>query len=187
MTAQEFKKAKTLILKRLHKDNKKEFYCHVQFVLKVGLELSKKYNADAKIVELSCLLHDIGRGHEIGDEDHGESGARIAAELLKNTTIPRKEIRIILDCIRFHNKKLSQYTLEQKIVITADGASKVLYHEAFMLLCKKQTYEEKLTWGKKYLEKGYKKTLFPEYKEYITGRYMTIKQIYDTIPALPRP
>lgn len=186
MTEQTFNQAKQLALELLLKDKEKEFHCHVQFVVKVGLLLAKNHNADAKIIELSCLLHDIGRDHEIGEEDHGDSGARIAEKILEQTEISSAEIKIILDCIRFHTKEIPEYTLEQKIVITADCASKVEYHEAFMLLCKKQTYQERLTWGKKYLEKGYALTLFPEYKERIADRYKTIKNIYDSIPALTR-
>lgn len=184
MTDKEFIRVREIILKRLHEDKSKELHCHIQFVVKVGMELVKKYDGDAKIIELSCLLHDIGRDHEVGDEDHGDAGARIAAKLLETTTIPQKEVAVILDCIRFHNKRLPSYTLEQQIVITADSASKVLYHEAFMLLCKKTSYEEKLRWGNKYLEKGYHNTVLPEYKQAIERKYKEIKKIYDAIPAL---
>jgi putative nucleotidyltransferase with HDIG domain len=181
MAKKEFQKAVKLSLLRLYKDKEKELNCHVRFVLKVGLELAEQYRADKDIITLSCLLHDIGRDHETGDEDHGDAGARIAAGILKQTNIPQEEVATILSCIKFHTKDLSNYTLEQKIVITADCATKVLYHEAFMLLCKKQTYEEKLAWGKKYLEKGYSKTLFPDYKRYITPKYNSLKQTYDAV------
>ena len=186
MTEKEFKKVRRFVLTRLLKDKEKEFYCHIQFVLKVGLELAQSYNADPKIIELSCLFHDIGRDQEIGEEDHGDSGARIAADLLANTKIPPDETNIILGSIRSHTKKLPKYTLEQKILITADNASKVLYHEAFMLLCKKQTYAEKLAWGIKYLEKGYKNTLFSEYKKQISHKYWDLKETYRAVSAAPR-
>lgn len=184
MTNKIFKEAKKIALLRLHEDKEKELHCHVQFVLKVGLELAKKYHADEKVIELSCLLHDVGRDHEMDNEDHGDSGARISAELLKNCLIPKQELSTILSCIQMHTKKAPNYTLEQKIIITADNASKVIYHEAFMLLCKKQTFEERLAWGLKYLEKGYKNTLFPEYKKNITDRYKLLKHIYSSVESL---
>lgn len=184
MTEQNYINVRDTILERLHQEKEKELHCHVQFVVRIGLELAKQFAVDSKIIELSCLLHDIGRDLEIGDEDHGDAGARIAQEILVKASIPPEEIAVILDCIRFHNKELPHYTLEQKIVITADSASKVQYHEAFMLLCKKQTYDEKLSWGKKYLEKGYNNTILSEYKHIVEEKYRTIKKIYDAIPAL---
>jgi putative nucleotidyltransferase with HDIG domain len=183
MTDKQFINAKQVVLCRLYEDKEKELQCHVQFVLRMGLELAEKYQVDPKIIELSCLLHDIGRSHEEGDEDHGDSGARIAKELLKDTGIASDELEIILKCIQNHTKKLHNYTIEQKIIITADGASKVLYHEAFILLCKKQSYREKLEWGRKYLEKGFRNTLFPESKRMITKKYKSLKETYDSIPA----
>ncbi len=183
MTNKQFLQAKELALALLHQDKAKELACHVQFVVMVGLELAQKYNVDTKIIELSCLLHDVGRSHEIEDEDHGDSGARITADLLRDVGIPKKEFTTILECIQKHTKNLPSYTIEQKIVITADGASKVLYHEAFMLLCKKQTYHEKLEWGKKYLEKGYKRTLMPEYKKTLVNKYKSIKTTYASISS----
>ncbi len=183
MTSTQFKKAKETILKRLVRDKEKELCCHVRFVLKIGLELAKKYKVDRRIIEISCLLHDVGRDHEMEHEDHGDAGARISSELLDGIGISKKEMITILACIKNHNKNLSFYTLEEKIVITADSASKVLYHEAFMLLCKKQTFQDKCEWGKRYLEKGYVNTLFPEYKKYITDKYRELKSTYALVSA----
>lgn len=183
MTLNQFKKAKEVIHKRLIVDKEKELYCHIQFVLKMGLELAEKYRADKRIIEIVCLLHDVGRDHETGGEDHGDAGARISIELLRNSGISKKEMNVIIACIKNHNKKLLSYTLEEKIVITADSASKVLYHEAFMLLCKKQTFKDRCEWGKKYLEKGYNNVLFPEIKKNITNKYKTLKSIYVLVSS----
>jgi putative nucleotidyltransferase with HDIG domain len=183
MTTSQLKNIRRAIITRLLAEKKKEYHCHIQFVVKVGVDLAKKYGANEQIIELSCLLHDIGRDHERETEDHADAGARIADELLQGMDVPQSERATITACIKNHNKTLPTYTLEEKIVISADCASKVLFHEAFMLLCKKQTYAEKLVWGKKYLEKGYHKILFPEYKEVITPRYNIIREVYDAVSA----
>ncbi len=181
MNTSQFNNAKKEIIQRLLNEKEKEYYCHIQFVVKLGLKLSRTHNVDSRVIELSCLLHDIGRDHEEGEEDHADAGARISTKILENLPISKNEKSIIVACVKNHNKILPEYSLEEKIVITADAASKVVYHEAFMLLCKKQTYTEKLAWGQKYLEKGYKKILFPEYKDRITKRYETINKVYQEV------
>lgn len=175
---------KKFILEKILAEKEKEYYCHVQFVRKVGLELAKKYKVDKEVIEVACLLHDIGRDNELEGEDHGDAGARISSELLKKGDFTAEETYIILSCIKKHNKEnKSVLTLEEKVVITADCASKVLYHEAFMLMCKKPTYVEKLAWGQKYLEKGYRNIKFPDYKLKIAPKYKALKDIYRSVTA----
>lgn len=178
-----FSLLKQNVIKKLLTEKEKEYLCHVQFVCQIGLELAKKYKVNRKLIEISCLLHDIGRSQEIGDEDHADAGARISRPILDGTFFSKSEIETILLCIKNHNKHISNPSIEEKIVITADCASKVLFHEAFMLLCKKETYKEKLEWGQKYLEKGYKNIPLPEYKSKVRLKYNTIKEIYDQIAA----
>lgn len=180
----DFSSLKQNIIKKLLTEKEKEYFCHVQFVCQIGLELAKKYKVNRKLIEISCLLHDIGRSQEIGDEDHADAGARMSKPILDNTFFSKAEREAILLCVKNHNKHISNPSIEEKIVITADCASKVLFHEAFMLLCKKQTYQQKLEWGQQYLEKGYKNIPIPEYKFLVKPKYKEIKKIYSQIATL---
>ncbi len=172
---------KKKLLKEILKEHEKEYHCHIQFVIKIGKELSKRYNVDPTTIELACILHDIGRDHELQEEKHEDAGARITLELLKNSGLPKRQINKIISCVKNHSNFDLNLPLEEKVVLTADSASKVLYHEAFMLMCEKETYKEKLEWGLKYLEKGYQKIAFPDFKREITKRYQTLKDIYDSV------
>lgn len=179
----EFQPLKEQVIQKLLEVHEKEYYCHVQFVAEIGRVLAKTHNVDENLIEIACLLHDLGRDFEIGEEDHGDAGKRMAEKLLEESILPEDVQEVVLRCIKNHCKELTEYTIEEKIVISADCAQKVQYHEAFILLCKKKTYKEKLIWGRKYLEKGYTKTLLPEYKETITSKYNELKSIYAKIDS----
>ena len=60
---------------------------------------------------------------------------------------------MICNCTQKHNGHYGFETIEEEIVANADSASKILFHEAFMLMCKKESFQEKAAWGIKYLEK----------------------------------
>ena len=159
----------------------KEYWCHIQFVHKIGRQLAKQYKANPLVVELGCLLHDIGRDHEVDGEPHSEASVRIASKILSKYHLDEKIIALTLACIKNHNSISTGKTIEEKIVNSADGASKVLYHEAFMLLCKKLTYEDKLAWGRKYLEKGYQQVKIGAVKKRLKPKYDFVKSVYSQI------
>ncbi len=62
------------------------------------------HTVDLEALHFACLLHDIGKVHELPGEDHGEAGARIADTILEDhiDTDRRKMIR---SCIMWHNKR----------------------------------------------------------------------------------
>jgi hypothetical protein len=55
----------------------------------------------------------------------------------------------------------------------------VEFHEAFVLMSKKQTYVEKLLWARKYLDKGYSKISFDSYKESLRPKYEALSAMYQ--------
>lgn len=161
-------------------DHEKEYACHVEFVRKIGLELAARYNARKDTVDIACLLHDIGRGREIGQEEHEDVSVRIARELIKDID-PVKQ-GLILACIAHHNNKHPVDTIEERIIICADSGSKVVYHSAFMLMCRKEGHIERAKWGLKYLEKGYKNAgVIPEYQMEIETEYLRLKSVYQQV------
>ena len=161
--------------------HRKEWHCHIQFVLHLADRYASVYDANRDIVRLSAILHDIGRDQELPEEHHEQAGVRIASEWMaaQNTTTIDKEL--VLRCIANHGADVSPRTIEEKIVITADAASKIEFHEAFMLLCKKTTHEERAMWGMNYLQKGYAKIQFNEVRSEIDPLYARIKMIYEDV------
>ena len=157
----------------------KEFYCHIQFVRKIGLELSKKHSADDLVMEIACLLHDIGRKQEIGVENHAQAGVRLIRPLLGEFALSIKQKELILQCILNHGGHQKPKSEEGKIIISADAASKVLYHEAFMLLCKKDNSKDKAKWDLKYLEKGFAQVQHQDLE--LKTKYNHLKSVYSAI------
>lgn len=176
---------KKKIIDILLKEKKKEYLCHIQYVVEIGSRLAKEYHVDEAIIEAACLLHDIGRDKELSGERHCQAGKRIAEELLTNTNcFNNSQKEKIFSCILSHNSQEIPVTIEEQIVRTSDGGSKVQYHEAFMLLCNKYTYEERLAWGIKYLEKGYSNISLESYKKEVSQKYFSIVSIYNKIAGM---
>jgi putative nucleotidyltransferase with HDIG domain len=79
---------------------------HVDRVRNWALEIAKaeKYN-DLEKVEAAALLHDVGRGFNGRDFDHGKIGANKASIFLqKNKLFKTDEIAEICQAIKFHNR-----------------------------------------------------------------------------------
>ena len=101
---------------------------HCKAVRDLAVRIAEKANADVKLVEISALLHDIGRS-KTHDIRHAVEGAKIAKKL----GLPDKIIRIIERHIgaglpAHEAKKLGlpikdflPETLEEKIVCHADS------------------------------------------------------------------
>lgn len=169
------------IMNILLAEKKKEYLCHIQYVIKIAMKLAKDYDVDPEIIELSCLLHDIGRGKELDGEKHSQAGKRIAEKILQNSTFSEEKKQQIYSCILSHNSPIVPKSIEEEIVRSADAGSKIEYHEAFMLMCKKTTYEDRLAWGIKYLQKGFDKISINSYKDKCQFKYVKIMEIYSDI------
>lgn len=95
------------LLKRCNTYNEKYNYDfwneHIKYVVKNAIELAKKYGADAEIVELGALLHDIAMPSEIGaSEEHNVYGAQIADELLTKLNYPEDRKERVKECVLRH-------------------------------------------------------------------------------------
>jgi HD superfamily phosphodiesterase len=167
----------------LLQDNKKEYLCHLRYVAEIGVRLAKAQgNINIPMITVACLLHDIGRDKELSGETHAQTGRRIAEGILKDSAFNEEEKQVIYRCIEAHNMDDEvPESIEEQIVRSADAGSKVEYHEAFMLMCKKVTYEERLAWGMKYLEKGFRKVSIDSYKQELLPKYQSIHTVYESI------
>lgn len=100
---------------------------HIMRVLNLCLNLGKNLSANLFILEISTLLHDIGREGEnrtIYYKNHAEISAEMALDFLKSKgfQIPQEELDNIIHCIKAHSfsNNIIPETLEAKILSDAD-------------------------------------------------------------------
>jgi uncharacterized protein len=99
---------------------------HVERVRTNAEAIATEYPAaDATIVRLAALLHEIGRAkEEDGDiEDHAEWGAKKSEQLLREDGASDETIDAVAHCIRAHrySNEITPITIEAKIVSDADN------------------------------------------------------------------
>lgn len=100
-------------------------WSHVERVRKMALHIAGLEKADLQIVEISALLHDIGRKEEMkkkGLTCHAEAGAETARKLLKKYSLSPQQIENIIHCVlshRYRNEHVPN-TIEAKILYDAD-------------------------------------------------------------------
>ncbi|KKN49776.1 hypothetical protein LCGC14_0639220 [marine sediment metagenome] len=100
---------------------------HIMRVLNSCLNLGKNLSANLFILEISALLHDIGREGEnraIYNKNHAEISAEMALDFLKskNFQIHQEKLDNIIHCIKAHSfsNNIVPETLEAKILSDAD-------------------------------------------------------------------
>lgn len=94
-------------------------YEHTLRVFQTASIIAIQENADLELVQVSALLHDIGR---IIDEPHNETGSEKARELLEALHYPKDRITQIEKIVLYHtfSSKDQLTTLEEKIIWDAD-------------------------------------------------------------------
>ena len=110
--------------KKYYKKNSEEaklWKNHVQLVRKFALELAKIERADEDIVEISALLHDIGK--DKGRKGHNEGSYELSKKFLKKINLPEEKKKLILKCILKHRSKFSDEDneIEVKVIQSADA------------------------------------------------------------------
>lgn len=81
---------------------------------KIGVHIAQEVGADANIVRLGCLLHDVGKVVE-GEGNH----VKLGAELLKRYNMPEQ----VINCVLEHHEDRPFSSLESVIVYIADAIS----------------------------------------------------------------
>ncbi|HEX7017413.1 MAG TPA: ribonuclease Y [Patescibacteria group bacterium] len=82
---------------------------------KIGIKLAHELKADANVVKLGCLLHDIGKVSDEAEGSHVELGVKIA----KKYGMPQA----VVDCIAQHHEDEPFSGPEQMVVYIADAIS----------------------------------------------------------------
>lgn len=122
------------ITKDYMSENTTNDYEHALRVFQTATIFALKENVDMELIQVSALLHNIGR---IIGEPHNETGAEKAREILEELNYPKLRIEKIERIIRYHtfSSKKKLETLEEKIIWDADkldglgaiGISRVAY------------------------------------------------------------
>lgn len=81
---------------------------------KIGIHIAQEIGADANIVRLGCLFHDIGKVVE-GEGSH----VKLGVELLKKFNIPEA----IINCVAEHHEDKPFSSIESVIVSVSDAIS----------------------------------------------------------------
>ncbi|MBI4089635.1 MAG: ribonuclease Y [Candidatus Levybacteria bacterium] len=81
---------------------------------KIGIHIASEVGADANIVRLGCLFHDIGKVVE-GEGSH----VKLGVDLLKRFNMPEK----IINCVAEHHEDKPFSSIESVIVSIADSIS----------------------------------------------------------------
>lgn len=82
---------------------------------KIGVAIAHELKADADVVRLGCLLHDIGKVVTGEEGNHIELGVK----LLKKFDLPQK----VIDCVAQHHEDEPFTSVESVIVYIADAIS----------------------------------------------------------------
>lgn len=88
---------------------------HTMEETKIGVAIAHEIGADANVVRLGCLLHDIGKIVADKEGNHVELGV----ELCKKFGLPQK----VVDCVAQHHEDTQFTSAESMIVYIADAIS----------------------------------------------------------------
>lgn len=85
---------------------------HTLEEVKIGVEIAKMLGADANIVRIGCLLHDIGKIVTEDEGTHVEKGVQV----LKKFNIPQN----IIDCVAQHHD--DQHSSKESVIVAISDA-----------------------------------------------------------------
>jgi len=94
---------------------------HALRVREWGKVLAEELSADATVIELAALLHDIGRSGAV-EKTHAESSAGLAVNILRKAGYSEDMVTRVRDAILSHSLEAGHepITLEAKILYDAD-------------------------------------------------------------------
>lgn len=98
---------------------------HTERVLRLALHIGQAERADADILTLAALLHDIGRHKEdesLGEICHAREGAKMASHILQKYKLDASIVDEVVHCIEQHRFRgdSKPSSLEAKILFDAD-------------------------------------------------------------------
>lgn len=132
---------------------------HVSLVIKYAKHLAKIKHENAKIAEISALLHDIG-GYRYGWEHHEKTGSREAEKILTDLDFSPDIIKEIKICIESHRTSQNAKPKTKLAEILRDADALSHFDAVPWLICvgmyRLKNIEKTIKWVKDKLEKDYK-------------------------------
>lgn len=159
---------------------------HIVPVVKYAKLLAKKLNANEELVELSALLHDIGR-IKFGGEDHEMTGIPEAEKILKKLGASQEVIDEVKHCIESHRGSgaIKPRTTIAKIVANADAMA---HFDVIPVLVQvglekeNNDIEKTFQWVYKKVERDWNdKLTIPQAKEMMKEKYKAIKLLFNSM------
>jgi putative nucleotidyltransferase with HDIG domain len=171
-------KIKTLIKEECSNPNFKHhkwfWDYHIIPMKDIALELAEKLQVDKELVELIAYLHDIAKIR--GLDNHAETGAEIALEILKDH--PKKGL--IAECIRKHNKPSLEDRIEVKLIASADAVSHFLtpFFEIYFWENPDKDVKDIISGNLRKMEKDWNRIFLEEAKDICRKEYEALKRVH---------
>ena len=167
------------LLNDLCKDDRVKY--HINPVVEIACDMSKKLGADIQVVEISAYLHDITKitGER---EKHHITGAYYAERFLKKYNIEDEKVEQIKNCIKKHRGSYEgkRNTLEEKIIATADAVAHIEHPLTLFYAWygrRQCSIDEGADGIIKKLQKSWNKIEFDDVKEKLNKKYKNIMKI----------
>lgn len=155
---------------------------HIALVLKYSKVLAKIMKVNEEEIEISALLHDIGKA-KYGKKDHHITGRDEAEKILKKFNLPKEYIERIKHNIESHSHKdgFKPKTIEAEIIANADAMSHLDVFPRFIYITSQELdFEKTLEWIDKKIERSWNKITLKEAKELSEEKYKAIKLIINS-------
>lgn len=175
----------------MHTEN--DYKYHVSIVVKSALKLAKIKKADFEIVEISALLHDVGRAELASSKTtktgkHHEASAKMAEEFLTKIKYPKDKLGKVLGCIlahRGHKGGFPPKTKEEIIISNADAmAHFISFLDLYFVFIGKEGFEEGITILKKKMDRSWNEKLtMSEAKKLVKKEYEAVCLLLNNMGA----
>jgi len=153
---------------------KNYYWKHAFQVRDFALMIQEKIGGDKDVVELSALLHDIGKAKVLAP-GHEKISATLTQKLLTKLGIAKAKVSKITECIKYENFD----TLESKILRSADSMSLIMDKSGgrewyFNIILKSDN-----NLIRKEIEKAFSEIEFDFAKEYVNKNYEMLLEKYN--------
>jgi putative nucleotidyltransferase with HDIG domain len=169
---------------------KEDYDYHILPVLKNSLLLANKLNADKKVVEVSALLHDIGRAFDrnksVRKNEHHVIGEKETEKILNELGFEKDFTEKVKHCVLAHRGRaeIKRETLEAEIIACADAMA---HFDTFLdlfdfFLETNDSIENAVFEIEIKIERDWNKKLtLPEAKEIVKEKYEAVKLLLESM------
>lgn len=185
MTQKQLDQVKQFSKKYYLKNDQFHDFEHPKLTTKYSLNLAKNYkNADLKVLEAACYLHDIGR--VIKDEGHAYESAKIAEPYLNKIKVPESEIERIINGVYNHSVEDVQNvtSIEGKLLFDADKIQILSVYGfirvySFLVVQRKWQMKKALDFLWDYVQKTFNHLQTPEAKKILKPEIKSISILME--------